>query len=298
MGSNHNYISPLRYPGGKSKVSSFIEDMLLLNNLEGCNLYELYAGGAGASLNILFSGLCNKLILNDLDYHIYAFWQSILNHTEDFIRLIRDTDVNIENWDLQKDIYEKYYNHEILEVGFSTFFLNRCNRSGILYKAGPIGGRSQTGNYKIDVRFNKNDLINRVEQIANFNDKIEICNLESLEMIDSIFKNEKEKTFLFLDPPYYIQGEHLYLSCYDDNDHEALSKKLLFNSKKNWFLTYDNCDRINELYSDLRRSELSMSYTLQNKRKAKEVMVFSDSLYLPKQVRIGSKSSTLSLINQ
>jgi DNA adenine methylase len=217
MGSNHNYISPLRYPGGKSKVSSFIEDMLLLNNLEGCNLYELYAGGAGASLNILFSGLCNKLILNDLDYHIYAFWQSILNHTEDFIRLIRDTDVNIENWDLQKDIYEKYYNHEILEVGFSTFFLNRCNRSGILYKAGPIGGRSQTGNYKIDVRFNKNDLINRVEQIANFNDKIEICNLESLEMIDSIFKNEKEKTFLFLDkdmfhPPYYIQGEHLYLS--------------------------------------------------------------------------------------
>lgn len=297
MASSHNYLSPLRYPGGKSKVSSFIEDIILLNNLEGCTLYELYAGGAGASLNILLSGLCNQLILNDLDYHIYAFWQSILNYTDEFIKLIHDTEINIQNWNFQKEVYDMYFEHEIVKIGFSTFFLNRCNRSGILYKAGPIGGKSQTGNYKIDVRFNKADLIKRVELIATLRDKIKVYNLESLEMIDSIFTLSNDNSFMFLDPPYYIQGEHLYLSCYDDADHLALSKKLKANSMKNWFLTYDNCNRINELYSKFRRSELSMSYTLQSKRKAKEVMVFSDSLYLPKQVRIGSKSSTLSLLN-
>jgi DNA adenine methylase len=298
MESNHKYISPLRYPGGKSKIASFIEDILLLNNLEGCTLYELYAGGAGASLNILFSGLCKKLVLNDLDYHIYAFWYSILNHTDEFLRLIYDTEINISNWDIQKEIYDKYYEYDLIEIGFSTFFLNRCNRSGILYKAGPIGGRNQTGNYNIDVRFNKTDLIKRIEQIASFRDKVEIHNLESLEMIDNIFRNNLVESFLFLDPPYYIQGERLYMSCYDDSDHVALSEKLSSNSMKNWFLTYDNCDRINELYNALRRSELSMSYTLQSKRKAKEVMVFSDSLYLPKQLSVGSKSSALSLINE
>ena len=148
MGSTHNFNSPLRYPGGKSKISFFMEDIILLNNLEGCTLYELYAGGAGASLNLLLSRICNKIVLNDLDFHIYAFWYCILNHTEEFIKLINNTEVNIGNWLIQKEIYRDFKEHDILNVGFSTFFLNRSNRSGILYKAGPIGGREQTGKYK------------------------------------------------------------------------------------------------------------------------------------------------------
>lgn len=296
MEASHNYLSPLRYPGGKSKISSFIEDLILLNNLEGCTLYELYAGGAGASLNVLFSKLCDKIILNDLDYHIYSFWYSILNKPEEFIHLIENTVITIENWDIQKHIYDNYTEFSELKIGFSTFFLNRCNRSGILYKAGPIGGRDQTGNYKIDVRFNKVDLIHRIEKIAQLRDKIEINKMESIVMLDGIFRQDDSKKFIFLDPPYYVQGEHLYLSCYDDSDHVALSDKLRQNSDQHWFLTYDNCERINELYSDFRRSELTMSYALQSKRKAKEVMVFSHDLYLPKQLKLGSKSTALNLI--
>lgn len=202
----------------------------------------------------------------------------MITHSVEFIRLIENTAITIENWGLQKHIYDNYTEFNELEIGFSTFFLNRCNRSGILYKAGPIGGRDQTGNYKIDVRFNKNDLIHRIEKIAQLRDKIEIHKKESIVMLDEIFSKDDSKKFTFLDPPYYVQGEHLYLSCYDDSDHVALSNKLRQNSNQHWFLTYDNCNRINELYSDFRRSELAMSYTLQSKRKAKEVMIFSHDL--------------------
>lgn len=296
MGPNHNFLSPLRYPGGKSKISSFIEDLILLNNLEGCTLYELYAGGAGASLNLLFSNICDKIVLNDLDRHIYSFWHSILNESEGFLRLVNDTEINITNWDNQRHIYENHTLFSLLEVGFSTFFLNRSNRSGILYKAGPIGGRNQTGKYKIDVRFNKVDLTRRILKIAELRGKIEIHSNESILMLKEIF-SRSEKQFIFLDPPYYVQGEHLYLNFYDDSNHVALCDILKENANKNWFLTYDNCDRINELYRRLRRSELSMSYTLQSKRKAKEVMVFSDKLYLPKQLRMGAKTQLLSLID-
>jgi DNA adenine methylase len=86
-------ISPLRYPGGKSRISIFIEDLINLNNIDNCTIYELYAGGAGASLNALFSGVCDRIVLNDLDYHIYSFWHSILNNTSDFIDLIENTQV-------------------------------------------------------------------------------------------------------------------------------------------------------------------------------------------------------------
>lgn len=293
IGAASNFASPLRYPGGKSKISSYLEDLILLNNLEGCTFYELYAGGAGAALNLLFSGVVEKIVLNDLDLHIYNFWLSVLNQTDDFIRLINTTKVDIDTWDKQKAIYIDHENHTPLEVGFSAFFLNRCNRSGILYKAGPIGGRDQTGNYKIDVRFNKIELCRRIEKIATLKKQIQVTNQESITLLKSIFSQQKEKRFVFLDPPYYDQGENLYLSFYKDSDHVNLRDLLKEHNDEMWFLTYDNSPRIIELYASFIQSDLPMTYTLQAKKKSKEVMMFSKALYLPKMMRLGSKSVPL-----
>ena len=113
----------------------------------------------------------------------------------------------------------------------------------------------------------------------------------------TIFSCKDTNKFIFLDPHYYVQGEHLYLNCYNDADHAGLYDTLTNNKNESWFLTYDNCDRINELYGKFRRSHLPMSYTLQSKRKSEEVMIFSDNLYLPKQLRVGSKSISFNLID-
>ncbi|MCB9136151.1 MAG: DNA adenine methylase [Anaerolineales bacterium] len=273
-----------------------MEDIILLNDLEGCTFYELYAGGSGASIKLLLSNICKNIVLNDLDFHIYAFWHSVINDTENLIKLINDVQVNVENWQIQNDIYKNFREYDILKVGFSAFFLNRSNRSGILYKAGPIGGKDQTGKYKINVRFNKPDLIKRIEKIAQYKDKIEIHNEESISLLDTVFKNNVRNKFVFLDPPYYVQGERLYLNFYNDEDHVTLRDILKSNVNASWLLTYDNCERINELYADFRKSYPEMSYTLQAKRKSKEVMVFSDNLNLPRQYRAGSKSIQLNLV--
>ena len=44
-------ISPLRYPGGKTVLAPFLQELLLENNLQGGIYAEPYAGGAGAALN-------------------------------------------------------------------------------------------------------------------------------------------------------------------------------------------------------------------------------------------------------
>jgi len=292
---NHNFSTPLRYPGGKSRITKFLEDIILLNNLEGCNFYELYAGGAGASINLLFTGLCNKIILNDLDYHIYSFWLTVINETDSLLKLIVDSKVDVENWKKQKHIYDNYRDYSNLDIAFSTFYLNRTNRSGILYKAGPIGGLEQLGNYKIDVRFNKVELIKRITKIAKFSSQIEIQNKESISFIKYILKRKKKK-FIFLDPPYYQQGENLYLNFYTDNDHMKLAELLQNNENSNWLLTYDNCDRIKELYAKSRKAYFPMTHTLQTKKRDKEIMMISNSLYLPKQLKIGSFKKKLTLL--
>lgn len=85
----------------------------------------------------------------------------ILYYTEDFINIIKSTTIDIDTWHIQKNIRKNLTDYSILEIGFSTFFLNRTNRSGIIDKAGPIGGFKQNGNYLIDCRFNKESLIKK-----------------------------------------------------------------------------------------------------------------------------------------
>jgi DNA adenine methylase len=199
------------------------------------------------------------------------------------------------NWNVQKSIYESYNDYSILEVGFSSFFLNRSNRSGV-FSAGPIGGKNQNGNYKIDVRFNKTDLIDRINLIAEKRDSIRLTNLESIQFLAEIFELENQNHFIFLDPPYYVQGENLYFNFYTDENHLALSNLLRQNHDKNWLLTYDNSERIKELYEGSNTAYLPMTYTLETKRKSKEIMIFSNNLYIPKNLRIGKRTSSLSLI--
>lgn len=285
-------LSPLRYPGGKSRVAQFLEDLIVLNNLENITLFEFYAGGAGASLDLLNRNIVDHIVLNDLDYHIYAFWKSVLNETENFISFIEKTEITIKNWEEQKHIYNNYKNFELLEVGFSTFFLNRTNRSGVL-NAGPIGGKNQTGNYKMDVRFNKTGLIERILQIAELKKDISLFNVESINLLKKTFNETNSNHLYFLDPPYYKQGKNLYFNFYNPDDHLALSQLLEANRDANWFLTYDNCNEIKRLYHSFSQAYLPMTYTLQRKIKTKEIMIFSDNLIIPKNLRMGKKNREL-----
>lgn len=277
------FSSPLRYPGGKGKLFPVLQELILFNNLETKKVYELYAGGAGASLSLLFSGNCSEIHINDFDPHIFAFWKSVTSETDRFLQRILDINVNIETWKEQLKIYQHHSDYPSFETGFATFFLNRCNRSGIIHKAGPIGGFNQTGKYKIDVRFNKRNLMSRVEKIGNFSNKIHLTSVDGIELLKHV-KSYEPDSFIFLDPPYYTQGENLYLNAYEHKDHLLLSEELTKARDSKWILTYDNNLNLRKMYANVRIGELDMSYTLQKKRKAKEIIVFSDSLFIPEKL--------------
>ena len=176
------YYSPLRYPGGKGKTADFFTRLFEHNNLVGGTYVEPYVGGGSVALHLLFNNIADRIVINDGDRSLYAFWYSILNHTDEFCRLINDTNINIENWLIQRDIQKVKNETDLLTLGFSTFFLNRTNRSGII-KAGVIGGINQNGNYLIDARFNKKKLISRIERIAQLSNHIEIHNFDAIELV-------------------------------------------------------------------------------------------------------------------
>ena len=274
----NKFVSPLRYPGGKLKVVDYVKRLFEANDLLDGTYIEPYAGGASVALTLLFSEYASRIKINDIDRSIFAFWHSVLNETEELCRLITDTPVNMDMWQVQRDVQARKLDAELLELGFSTFFLNRTNRSGIL-SGGVIGGKNQDGNFKIDARFNKKDLIERIESVAEYADRIELTSIDAVELIKSIRK-PAEKSFCYLDPPYYVKGRDLYLNYYNDDDHRDIAKAIK-KYKGKWIISYDAVPFISELYSDFRQKEYYLSYSAGNPSKGKEIIVYSDGLVVP-----------------
>lgn len=274
----NKFVSPLRYPGGKLKVVDYVKRLFEENDLMDGTYIEPYAGGASVALSLLFSEYASKIKINDIDRSIYAFWHSVLEDTDNLCRMIKDTPVNMETWELQREVQANKADAELLELGFSTFFLNRTNRSGIL-SGGVIGGKEQTGNFKIDARFNKEDLIERIESVAEYADRIELTSMDAVELIKSI-KKPTEKTFCYLDPPYYVKGRDLYLNYYNDDDHKAIAKAIK-KYKGKWIISYDAVDFIRELYKGYRQKEYYLSYSAGNPAKGREIVVYADGLVIP-----------------
>lgn len=272
--------SPLRYPGGKAKLSKFIAKVCTDNQVNG-HYIEPYAGGAAVALYLLLKGNVSKITINDYDRSIYAFWYSVLNHTDSLCNMISDTEVNMKNWNATREIQSNKQKAGLLELGFSTFFQNRTNMSGII-KAGVIGGKKQNGKYKINCRFNKKALIKRVKDIAIHKENIDLYNLDAAELIKKIQKESHgAQTIFYCDPPYYLKGASLYTNHYHHDDHKEISKLIKSIENIHWIVSYDDTPEIENIYqwvNNQNRIKYSLTHNAYKAKKGREVMYLSDSL--------------------
>lgn len=270
--------SPLRYPGGKSQLAPYVIELLRVNNLFGAVYAEPFAGGAGIAWRLLFDGYASEVWINDIDLSIHAFWNSVLNHTDDLCELIATTPVTIEEWHRQRS-RQASAAPESLALGFSTLFLNRTNRSGIL-KAGVIGGLAQAGEWKIDCRFNRDELIEKIRRIAIYREQITLTRVDAYAYLMGQCKKLPKASLLNIDPPYYSKGPGLYCSFYTHDDHVALSKAIR-RLKQPWMLTYDDATEIQQLYAGLPTMKQFLTYYAQVKRTGVELMVTAPTLVVP-----------------
>lgn len=274
--------SPLRYPGGKTQLADFVANLIEINEMTNITYIEPFAGGSGVSLQLLFDGIVDHIVINDYDKSIYSIWNAIINHTDRFIQLIRETPITIDEWHHQKNIYLANRTHmNSIEGGFATFFLNRTNVSGII-SGGPIGGYKQKGKYKIDCRFNKNSLIDKVQAIADRHNDITLYRKDANKLVDIIQQEyNPDSTFIFFDPPYFTQGQNLYLSFISKKEHTRMKRSIDKLNNFYWILTYDTAPQISEIYVDAsQRYEYELLYSANKKIKATEFLFASSRVEL------------------
>lgn len=265
-------LSPLRYPGGKFKIYNKVKNLIETNELGNRSYVEPFAGGFGIGLGLLHDNVVQTAVLNDFDPHIYNFWHTILNNHDDFIQIMMDTPVTIDERERQKEIYDDEHVDRIRD-GFATFFLNRVNFSGVI-TGGPIGGFAQTGDYKLDCRFNKEEIRNKVEQISLLKDRIELYNHDASELITQHLHERIQECFFNIDPPYVEKGHRLYTNFFREENHRNFERTIAEHlGEGDWIITYDDCDLIRDIYRDYRMIGYNILHNAGGSVQGKEVVI-------------------------
>lgn len=272
--------SPLRYPGGKQKLHPLVRLIVRKADLDACTYVEPFAGGAGVALALLFEGTVSSIVINDFDRAIASFWKAVLAEPDRFAERIRSVPLTVEEWKRQRGIYEDSSCYSF-EYGFSAFYLNRTNHSGIL-KSGPIGGLEQENrNYDMTARFNRKILADKILAIKNRKSDIRCYNQDVRAFLRNQVPKFGNNTFIYFDPPYYNNGRRLYKNFFQDRDHRILAEDIRATVNVPWIVSYDNVPQIREMYEGLAARTFSLSYSLANNGTGQEVMFFRDASLCP-----------------
>ena len=257
-----------------------LANILRMNDLQHRAYAEPYAGGCGLALSLLYGAHVSEIHINDVDPSIWSFWHSVLFEPDDLCARINHAEMTIDEWRRQREIYLAQDQSDPVALGFAAFYLNRTNRSGIIKGAGVIGGISQSGNYKMDCRFNKEDLVRRIRRVNKYKRRIHLYRLDAIFFIAQAQEILPEKTFFCIDPPYFNKGSSLYTSFYNPDDHAQLARAVM-NLQKPWIVTYDDTTEIRALYEQMRRYSFDVNYSVQTKRVGTELLIASDTLHVP-----------------
>jgi DNA adenine methylase len=262
-------------------LAPFVKSIILANGLSDGEYVEPFAGGAAVAFELLLQEYVAKIRINDISRPVYAFWKAVLSHTDALCKRVRDSRLTVAEWDKQKSILAKPDEHDDLQLGFATFFLNRTNRSGIL-NGGIIGGREQTGAWKIDARYNAAELVNRIESIAKMRNRIRLTNQDALRFLKAGTKVWPKSTLIYLDPPYYEKARDLYYHFYNHADHARVASFVTNNiNQQRWIVSYDNAAPIRELYAGCGYITYTVGYSARDRSEGAEIMFFDDGLVIP-----------------
>ena len=282
------YYSPLRYPGGKGKLASFMEYMIDQLGHRGGTYIEPFAGGAGIAMELLLRNVVSRIVINDYDKAVWSFWKAILTETDRFVEEIRTVPLTVDEWQKQHEILVTQNDKYSFELGFAAFYLNRTNRSGII-KGGVIGGQEQAKDWKIDVRFKREELVTRIQRIAARKKDIKLYNKDVNSFIRNYVPLYEENALIYFDPPYFRKGQQLYMNFFNYKDHVRIEQEIRERVNCDWIITYDYEPQIEEIYHNYNLRLYDLNYSVSTKRKANELMIFKDGIFIPSDEELNSK---------
>lgn len=257
-------LSPLRYAGGKTKAIGLILENL--PELREKTIVSPFFGGG--SFEICAS---QKLGIKVIGYDVFGmltnFWDVLINHKDAFIKELKKFHITKEEftynrhvllnyWDTikPKDLNYKTKKKVELKTEDKTRLKNNRLMQAVYYyynmtlSYGPMFLGWPSSN-----EINKPKFERKIKKLENMD-------LKNLEVHQASFDEILEKhqnDFLFLDPPYYLEGDSkMFKGIYPNSNfaihHNKFSHlklaEMLKHHKGGFLITYNNCEKVRELY--------------------------------------------------
>jgi DNA adenine methylase len=261
-----------RYPGGKVRYTNFI--LPTLYRCSGFSLYvEPFVGGGSVALAMAKRHASVKLLLNDLDTGMAAFWDLVANapqaEFDSLLQRVLNTKPTVEMFHQ----IEATRPTDRLGRAFRALFLNRTSWGGLGWR--PLGGKDQKSKGKIDSRWNPQKRVAEMREARSLlRGRTQVLNADFATVIPLAH----EKALTFLDPPYYEAGNQLYNFTWTDDDHVRLRDAL--KGKGNWVMSYDDHAFIRNLYGVLAYL-MAVKYSVGKYRKKMHELLLFPRLEFP-----------------
>lgn len=280
MRDNRINWSPLRYPGGKTKMpvlDAIVARLAEAERLSTLQYREPFFGG-GTLLNII-DRLPNlrSAWINDLDTGVACFWTSVIRWQRELSERVLATRLSVEEHRRSEDVLSRLNampqdKDSIIDAGLRRMILSWstwCGRGGQ-----PLGGYEQTGFQKVDANWSAENCVKRIEKSHKLLSKVHLMgdgctNLDFAKVIE----DDSCPSVLYLDPPYFDNANRPYRYGMTMTDHLRL-RSMLGKTPHHWVLSYEDCEEARLLYGWSCIKEVNLVYRLSGRpRPAKELVI-------------------------
>lgn len=270
-------LSPLRYAGGKSRaVGLILEHFPALREKK---VVSPFFGGGSFEL-VLSSQLGFEVVGYDIFGILVNFWTQLLTRPEEFADALEELVPDKENFTRNRHIlltyWEKVKPADLVyntrdRLALTDEEMTRLDTNALLQAVyyyynmqlsyGPMFLGWPSSVYLEQDRFDS--IVERIRTFKGGNVRV------ACDSFENVIQNHPND-FLFLDPPYYLDGDSkmfkgLYPNCNFAIHHEGFKHELLRDLLKThtggFFLTYNDCSTLREWYKDYKQVFPKWQYT-------------------------------------
>ena len=271
-----SHKTPLRYPGGKSRACTKMDQYLL--KVSDCREYrEPFLGGGSVAIYITKKYPKLDIWVNDLYEPLYNFWRVLQDDGNALYETLCDLKSRHPETESAKELFlkSKEYlndesNNDSLQRAVSFYTINKCSFSG-LTESSSFSKQASDSNFSM----------RGIEKLPGYTKIIENWKITN-DSYDYLMDNEWD-TFVYLDPPYDIK-DNLYGkkgSMHKGFNHDRFAKDCdeCFMPQ---LISYNSDQLVKDRFKKWRAAEFDLTYTMRSvgeymreQKKRKELLLFN-----------------------
>ena len=271
-----SHKTPLRYPGGKSRACTKMDQYLL--KVSDCKEYrEPFLGGGSVAIYITKKYPKLDIWVNDLYEPLYNFWRVLQDDGSALYETLCDLKSRHPEPESAKELFlkSKEYlndesNNDSLQRAVSFYTINKCSFSG-LTESSSFSKQASDSNFSM----------RGIEKLPGYTKIIENWKITNLSYEQLLTDNKN--IFTYLDPPYEI-GSNLYgkkgsMHSGFNHDHFAVKCDRFVGPQ---LISYNSSQLIKDRFDGWQTGEFDLTYTMRSvgeymreQKDRKELLLFN-----------------------